>query len=60
MPAKDMIQRRYLQLKLNRMRRQHADDNSRMAAGYRGAIDDLKAWIAAQVTRAKRKGGVGR
>lgn len=51
------ITRRYVQLKLNRDRRQAVKN------GYGGVtqyIDSLKAWLTAQPKRTSRPGGIGR
>lgn len=52
--AKDVISRRYVQLKLNRDRRRI------LHVAVREYIDALKAWLKGSPKRTKRKSGLGR
>lgn len=52
--AKDVIERRYLQLKLDR------DQRGAMNTSVKYYIDDLKRWLKQSPKRTARKGGLGR
>lgn len=52
--AKDVIERRYLQLKLSR------DLRNKYYAQAALYITDLKAWLKGSPKRTARKGGLGR
>lgn len=51
---RDVIERRYLRLKLNRDRRRIT------TTAVRDYIGQLKGWLAASVKRTKKPGGLGR
>ena len=54
MAQKDVIQRRYLQLYLSRLKR-------RLSLSHkRSVIELVQQWVRNQPMRAKRKGGVGK
>lgn len=57
---KDVIERRYLQLKLNRDGRKYAGRPSTEAGAICAYIDSLREWLAGSVKRTKKPGGIGR
>lgn len=54
MRNKDVIERRYLQLKLSRDKRKIS------LATTREYISSLQAWVRNQLKRTKKKGGLGK